>query len=163
MWEEAETGFEEGWRVHRGPGFGFGKRLCAMTEATGVAGTRSPTWLWRVLLCLSWQEWRPSKAVVLNLWVVTPLGVTYQISCTVDIYIVIYDIYSREVETKIILCLEVTRTWSAVLKACSIRKVENHWSKETFVPHLPFGYQTETTGPKESEFPQNSHSCEGKI
>jgi hypothetical protein len=27
---------------------------------------------------------------VLNLWVSTPLGVTYQLSCTPDIYIMVY-------------------------------------------------------------------------
>ena len=32
------------------------------------------------------------RTVVLNLWVVTPLGVTCQISCTSDIYIVIHKV-----------------------------------------------------------------------
>jgi hypothetical protein len=33
-----------------------------------------------------------SRAVVLNLWVTIPLGVTYQISCISDIYITICNI-----------------------------------------------------------------------
>ena len=34
---------------------------------------------------------RNIKAVVLNLRVATPLGITYQISCTSDIYIMIHN------------------------------------------------------------------------
>ena len=56
-----------------------------------------------------------AKSVVLNLWVVTPLGVSndpfigveYQISCISDIYVTIHNSIkiSYEVAMKMILCL----------------------------------------------------------
>lgn len=72
-----------------------------------------------------------SKTIILNLWVVTPFGVSYQISWISDMLITIHN--SRKIivikEQKIILCLWILTTWGTILEGHSIRKVENHWLK----------------------------------
>jgi hypothetical protein len=80
---------------------------------------------------------RCSRAMVLKLWVATPLrvewphhGVTYQTFCKSAVYIMIHHSSKIIVGTKIILCLWSTTTWGTVLEGLSIRKVENHCSRK---------------------------------
>ena len=54
-------------------------------------------------------------------------GVVYHISCISDIYILIHN-GSKMKCNRIILWLWFITTGESVLKGCSIRKAENHWS-----------------------------------
>ena len=64
------------------------------------------------------------RIVVFNMWVSTPLGVTYQIFTWRFITVAQLQLWSS---CKIILGLGVTMLWGTVLKGCSIRKFVNHW------------------------------------
>ena len=80
-----------------------------------------------------------SMLVVLNLWVMTPLGIKQsfnrgylRLSENTDIYIMIpgnSKNYSFEIATKIILWLGVTTTWGTVLDGQNTRNIENHCSR----------------------------------
>ena len=81
------------------------------------------------------------KPVVL-LWVEASLGMVWPfqreyiscipcVSCKSDICIMIYNSTKIQLRSrnKIILKLGLLTTWRTILKGCSIRKVENHWTK----------------------------------
>ena len=81
-----------------------------------------------------------SKAVVLNLWIMTPFGIKQPIHRShlrslenTDIYIMVHNSskISYEIATKIILWLVLTITWDSVLDSCSIKKVDKHCSKKS--------------------------------
>lgn len=73
-----------------------------------------------VLLC--------SRAMVLNLWVETLLGLTYHIFCISDIYIMIHN--NRKIREDNFMVEGVATTWGTVLKGCSLREFENNCSIE---------------------------------
>lgn len=93
----------------------------------------SQTCCWVLWTAISWAlDKAPfSRPVVFNLCVMTPLGVTYQIPCISDIYIMSHSNSKFTVmkqQWKQFVWLRVT-TWGTVLEGFSIRKAENHWSR----------------------------------
>jgi len=102
----------------------------------GGGGGKHPFWelfLFFVFCFCFFFFWHatPSKALVLSLWVTTPLGggVTYNVS---TLWLIIVEKYSYEVAAKYFYGWRVTTTWGTVFKVCSVRKVENHCSKDVF-------------------------------
>jgi hypothetical protein len=66
--------------------------------------------------------WAFFRSVVLNLWILTPLEVTYQILTLWFITVAKLQSWNRN---GIIFWLRVTTVWGTILEGCSIRKVES--------------------------------------
>jgi hypothetical protein len=80
-------------------------------------------------------------AEVLNLEVMTPLGVTYQVFTLWPITLGKLQLWRSN---KITLCSGVSTTWGTVLNGLGIRKAENHCYRMSyglhFSPHFPLGF-----------------------